>query len=82
MKLYRALRIPRSKPPQAQAKFYLLIRSTLRSMANSVSNPRDVSTIEYLMRKSARMIEGWEDRSVKDCTVGDDARVFGSGRRQ
>jgi succinate dehydrogenase assembly factor 1 len=77
----RALRVSHSKPAQNREKFYLLIRYTLRNSATSVTSPRDINTIEYLIRKSTRLIEGWEDKSVKDCIVGIDARTFGTGRR-
>jgi succinate dehydrogenase assembly factor 1 len=69
------------KPAETREQFYVLIRFTFRKTAVSVVNPRDITTIEYLMRKSTKQVEGWEDKSVKDCMVGADAKSFGAGRR-
>ncbi|KZS92294.1 hypothetical protein SISNIDRAFT_456050 [Sistotremastrum niveocremeum HHB9708] len=74
----RALRIPRHKPVATQEKFYVLIRGTLRDMATSVG-PRDISAIEFLMRRATRMCEGWEDPGVRDCWLQADQKN-GAGR--
>ncbi|KAJ3830759.1 hypothetical protein F5880DRAFT_1706463 [Lentinula raphanica] len=74
LSLYRrALRIVKTKPPSTQAKFSLYIRYTFRTNASSVS-PRDVSTIEHLMRKGKRQLDMYEHPSVRDCWVSEEMR--------
>ena len=63
-----ALRIVRTKPPQAQPKFSLFVRYTFRTQATSVS-PRNVAVIEHLLRRGKRQIEMYENPSIKDCQI-------------
>ncbi|THU87046.1 hypothetical protein K435DRAFT_356690 [Dendrothele bispora CBS 962.96] len=54
LNLYRrALRMVKTKPASKQHKFSLFVRYTFRTNASSVS-PRNVSTIEHLLRKGKR----------------------------
>ncbi|EEB94020.1 hypothetical protein MPER_07245, partial [Moniliophthora perniciosa FA553] len=47
-------------------KFSLFVRYTFRTNASNIS-PRDVGTIEHLLRKGKRQLEMYEAPSVKDC---------------
>lgn len=49
-------------------------------MAGSV-RPKDISAIEYLIRKTNKMIEGWQDEKVRDCRVSLELISKGDGRR-
>ncbi|ESK95030.1 heat shock [Moniliophthora roreri MCA 2997] len=69
----RALRMVRSKPPASRLKFSLFVRYTFRTNASNIS-PRDVSTIEHLLRKGKRQLEMYETPSVKDCWVSEEMR--------
>ncbi|KAG6376965.1 hypothetical protein JVT61DRAFT_1003 [Boletus reticuloceps] len=64
----RALRMVRSKPPQARPKFSLYVRYTFRNQASSVS-PRNVAAIEHLIRRGKRQIDLYESPSIKDCQI-------------
>ncbi|KXN81770.1 hypothetical protein AN958_03696 [Leucoagaricus sp. SymC.cos] len=64
----RALRMVKTKPESTQHKFSLYVRYTFHQNASSIS-PRDVSTIEHLLRKGRRQLEMYEDPGVKDCFV-------------
>ncbi|KAG8214479.1 hypothetical protein J3R82DRAFT_9532 [Butyriboletus roseoflavus] len=68
MFLLSALRMVRTKPPQAQPKFSLYVRFTFHIQASSVS-PRNVAAIEYLLRRGKRQIEMHESPSIKDCQI-------------
>ncbi|KAF8555225.1 hypothetical protein OG21DRAFT_1484010 [Imleria badia] len=63
-----ALRMVRTKPPQAQPKFSLYVRYTFRAQASSVS-PRNVAAIEHLLRRGKRQIEMYESPFIKDCQI-------------
>lgn len=76
----RALRMTRTKPAVAQDRFLCLVRAHFRAQAQAVS-PRNVSAVEYLMRRSARTLEGWESDEVRDVGVSEDMKRVGTGRR-
>jgi len=61
-----ALRMAKRKPEIVRPKFRLFVRYTFHSNASNVS-PRNVSSIEHLLRKGARQLEQLEDPAVKDC---------------
>ncbi|KAF8134792.1 hypothetical protein K438DRAFT_795775 [Mycena galopus ATCC 62051] len=76
LNLYRrALRIPRTKPAKTRENWSLLIRYNFRRNAERAS-PRDVSTIEYLLRNGRRQIESYENPSVRDCQVTLEMRMW------
>lgn len=77
---FRALRMVRTKPPSAQRNFLALVRSHFRTQAHAVS-PRNVSAVEHLMRRSQRMLDGWESATVRDVALTDDMARAGTGRR-
>ncbi|KAI0648055.1 hypothetical protein C8Q79DRAFT_953397 [Trametes meyenii] len=79
----RALRMVRTKPPAAQPKFRLFVRYSFKTQASAIS-PRDISTIEHLLRRGTRQIEMYEDSNVRDCLVSSDMVQWGEqngGRR-
>ncbi|KAJ7675828.1 hypothetical protein DFH06DRAFT_977062 [Mycena polygramma] len=81
LNLYRrALRIPRSKPPETRAKWDLMIRFTFRKNAATAS-PRAVGVIEHLLRAYTRQVNMYEDKSVKDCWVSEEMSDWGHQRR-
>jgi hypothetical protein len=63
-----ALRIPRTKPPQAQPNFRLLIRYTFRSYALAVS-PNQIASVEDLLRRAEKKVEIYEVPSVRHVAV-------------
>ncbi|KAF5360503.1 hypothetical protein D9756_005023 [Leucocoprinus leucothites] len=67
----RALRMVKTKPEPVRHKFLLYVQFTFRQNASLVP-PRDVSTIEHLLRKGRRQLEMYEDPGVKDCFVSKD----------
>ncbi|KAM6494343.1 hypothetical protein JOM56_010704 [Amanita muscaria] len=71
----RALRMTNTKPPLARPKFRLFVQYTFRTNATNIT-PRDVSTIEHLLRKGRRQLEMYEDPSVKDCWVSQDMKTW------
>jgi len=82
LSLYRrALRIPRTKPPPTRAKWDLMIRYTFRKQAASAS-PRAVSVIEHLLRMGRRQVDGYEDKSVKDCWVSAEMREWDEAQKR
>ncbi|KAH9891649.1 hypothetical protein C8Q73DRAFT_81518 [Cubamyces lactineus] len=85
LSLYRrALRMVNTKPPAAQPKFRLFVRYSFKTQAAAVS-PRDVSTIEHLLRRGRRQIEMYEDPKVRDCWVSSDMVQWGEknkGKRE
>ncbi|KAI9058361.1 hypothetical protein FKP32DRAFT_1606788 [Trametes sanguinea] len=72
----RALRMVNTKPPAAQSKFRLFVRYSFKTQATSVS-PRNISTIEHLLRRGRRQIEMYEDPSVRDCWVSSEMEDWG-----
>ena len=76
-----ALRIARTKPAETQAKFDILIRYTFRTQASSVG-PRQISAIEYLLRKGKRQLEIYEAPLVKDCYVSQEMRQWNRAFRK
>ncbi|KAI9098192.1 heat repeat protein [Phlyctochytrium arcticum] len=66
LNLYRdLLRMVRTKPVETRPHFRQAITSQFRTQAASVE-ARDVSTIEFLLRKGRRMGEVLGDKSVVD----------------
>jgi succinate dehydrogenase assembly factor 1 len=65
----------RAKPPAARPSFRLLARYTFRTNAHTVS-PRDVNTIEHLMRRARRELEMYAAPSVRACHVSDAMRAW------
>ncbi|KAI8906126.1 hypothetical protein DFJ77DRAFT_435233 [Powellomyces hirtus] len=64
--LYRALlRAVRQKPDESRAHFYHHIKSQFRRDAAAVS-PRDISTIEYMLRRGRRQLEMLQNEAVVD----------------
>ena len=66
-----ALRMVNTKPDSARPKFRLFIRFSFHTSASKVS-PRNVSSVEHLLRKGTRQIELYEDPGVKDCWVSEE----------
>ncbi|KAI0372162.1 hypothetical protein BV20DRAFT_940170 [Pilatotrama ljubarskyi] len=85
LSLYRrALRMVNTKPPSSQPKFRLFVRYSFKTQATAVS-PRDISTIEHLLRRGRRQIEMYEDPKVRDCWVSSEMVQWGEqnrGRRE
>ncbi|EIM85801.1 uncharacterized protein STEHIDRAFT_58727 [Stereum hirsutum FP-91666 SS1] len=71
----RALRMVRTKPENVQPKFSLFVRWSFRTQSAGVS-PRNVSTIEHLLRKGARQLETYESPTVKDCWVSGEMKQW------
>ncbi|TPX67924.1 hypothetical protein SpCBS45565_g03470 [Spizellomyces sp. 'palustris'] len=64
--LYRSLlRVVRTKPESSRDHFYTYIRSQFRQDASSVSQ-RDISTIEFMLRKGRRQLEVLKSDNVVD----------------
>lgn len=76
-----ALRIARTKPAETRAKFDILIRYTFRTQASSVG-PRQISAIEFLLRKGKRQLEIYEAPLVKDCYVSQEMRQWNRAFRK
>ena len=70
----------RSKPPASRSNFLCLVRAHFRAQATAVS-PRNVSGIEYLMRRTTRSLDAWESATVRDIGLTDDMKSIGTGRR-
>jgi len=65
----------RTKPVQTQDKFLVLVRHHFRTQASAVA-ARNVTAVEHLLRRSQRMVDGWEDAAVKDCTLTNEMRAW------
>jgi succinate dehydrogenase assembly factor 1 len=78
---FSALRIARTKPMETRAKFDILIRYSFRTQASSV-NPRQISAIEYLLRKGKRQLEIYEAPLVKDCYVSQEMKQWNRAFRR
>jgi succinate dehydrogenase assembly factor 1 len=70
----------RTKPLQTQPKFLLLVQHHFRSRQNV--SPRDVNTIEYLLRQGKRQIELWGSKSIRDCFVTEEMKAWAEQRRR
>jgi succinate dehydrogenase assembly factor 1 len=57
-----------TKPASVRPKFRLFIRFSFHTGASKVS-PRNISSVEHLLRQGSRQIESYEDPAVKDCWV-------------
>lgn len=68
-----------SKPEAVRPKFRLFVRYTFHSNASKVS-PRNVSSIEHLLRKGTKQIEQFEDSAVKDCFLSQAMVEWGSNQ--
>ncbi|VDC00755.1 unnamed protein product [Peniophora sp. CBMAI 1063] len=74
--LYRkALRMTRTKPPTTRPKFELFVRHAFRTSASSVS-PRELTTIEYLLRRGGRQLEMFESADVRDVTLSQEMQAW------
>jgi succinate dehydrogenase assembly factor 1 len=71
----------RSKPEHTRPRFLLLARYTFHKNAKEVS-PRDVGTIEHLLRRGRRQLEMYADSGVKDCAVSNEMRQWAEAQRQ
>ena len=40
-------------------------------------SPRDVGTVEFMLRRGRRMVEVWGDPRVRDCWVSEEMREWG-----
>jgi len=69
----------KSKPEAVQPKFRLFVRYTFYFNASKVS-PRNVSSIEHLLRKGAKQLEQFEDHAVKDCFLSQEMVEWGLNR--
>ncbi|KAI0056569.1 hypothetical protein BV25DRAFT_1832113 [Artomyces pyxidatus] len=69
----RALRMVRTKPPATRDKFRLFVRYSFKTQTTTVS-PRQVSTVEHLIRRGRRQLETYESPTVKDCWVSQEMR--------
>ena len=79
----RALRMTRTKPASTRPKFELFVRHAFHTSAASVS-PRELTTIEYLLRKGGRQLEMFESADVRDITLSQEMLAWGrsnAGRR-
>ncbi|KAG8790312.1 hypothetical protein FRC12_012181 [Ceratobasidium sp. 428] len=78
----RALRMINSKPAPNRPNFYILVQHEFR--VRGAVSPRDVNTIEYLMRQGRKRLEVLEDRGVKECWVSGEMRAWwdSTGRRR
>ncbi|KAI8591714.1 hypothetical protein BDZ88DRAFT_410472 [Geranomyces variabilis] len=67
--LYRALlRAVRRKPEEARPHFYQHIKGQFRRDAASIS-AREISTIEYMLRRGRRQLELLQDEGVVDVST-------------
>jgi len=73
----RALRMVRTKPPETRDKFRLYVKYQFKTQAANI-RPRDLTTIEYLLRKGGRQLETYESPAVKDCWVSQEMREWGA----
>lgn len=78
---HRALRMVRNKPPSVQPKFSLFVRWSFRTQSAGIS-PRNVSTIEHLLRKGNRQLETYESSAVKDCWVSGEMKRWDEEQKQ
>jgi len=63
----------RTKPPATRPNFLLFVRYNFRTQASTVS-PRDISSIEHLLRRGSRQIEVSEDPGVRDIWVSQEMK--------
>jgi succinate dehydrogenase assembly factor 1 len=75
----RALRMANNKPEAVRPKFRLFVRYTFHFNASKVS-PRNVSSIEHLLRKGTKQLEQFEDSAVKDCFLSQAMVEWGLNR--
>ncbi|CAE7222203.1 unnamed protein product [Rhizoctonia solani] len=61
----RALRMVRSKPSPSRENFRILVQYEFR--VRGAVSPRDVGTIEYLVRRGKKRLDMLEDAGVKEC---------------
>ncbi|KAI0354967.1 hypothetical protein OH77DRAFT_1504612 [Trametes cingulata] len=81
LSLYRrALRMVNTKPSSAQPKFRLFVRYSFKTQATAIS-PRDIATIEHLLRRGKRQVEMYEDPKVRDCWVSSEMVQWGEQNR-
>ncbi|KAG9092796.1 hypothetical protein FRC06_011786 [Ceratobasidium sp. 370] len=75
----RALRMVHSKPASSRLNFYILVQYEFR--VRGAVSPRDVNTIEYLMRQGRKRLEMMEDRGVKECWVSGEMQRWWNQRQ-
>jgi len=67
----RAIRMTRTKPPGNREKFTIFVAYTFRRNSKLVS-PRDISTIEYMIRQGTKQLEMYENPALRDCFLTDE----------
>jgi len=67
----RAIRMTRTKPPENREKFTIFVAYTFRRNTKLVS-PRDISTIEYMIRQGTKQLEMYENPALRDCFLTDE----------
>ena len=72
-----ALRVPRTKAPQEQPNFRLVIRHTFRTQALAVS-PNQIASVEHLLRKAKKTVEMYEAPTVRHVSVSRPMREWES----
>jgi succinate dehydrogenase assembly factor 1 len=58
-----------------------MVRYTFHTNAQAVA-PRDINTVEHLLRRGRRQLEMYSDSGVKDCYVSEDMRRWERARSQ
>ncbi|KAF9516429.1 hypothetical protein BS47DRAFT_1259885, partial [Hydnum rufescens UP504] len=61
----RALRMTTAKPALARPKFRLFVHYHFRK--NAAISPRDIGTVEYLLRQGIKQVDMYENPSIRDC---------------
>jgi succinate dehydrogenase assembly factor 1 len=69
----------KAKPASARPRFNLFVRYTFHHNATLIS-PRDVNTIEHLLRRGRRQLETYEDPGVTDCWVSQEMKNWQTER--
>lgn len=71
----------RDKPLPVQPKFRLFVDYEFRHNGARV-NPRDIATVEYVIRKGLKQVEMYENKSIKDCWVSREMIEWGRARKE
>ena len=66
----RAIRMTRTKPLGNRDKFTIFVAYTFRKDSKVVS-PRDIATIEYMIRQGTKQLEIYENPALRDCFLTD-----------
>ena len=59
-----------TKPAQVRPKFRLFVHYHFRK--NATVSPRDIGTVEYLLRQGTKQVEMYENASIRDCHLTHD----------